>query len=516
MPTQTPLYAHRWKALVVLAMSLLVVTLDNTILNVALPTIREDLEASSSELQWIVDSYLLVFAGLLLTAGSLGDRFGRRRALFLGLGVFGTGSLLAAISGSSDALIASRALMGVGAAAIMPTTLSLITNIFPAHERPRAIAVWAAVAGMGIAIGPITGGYLIEHFDWSMIFLVNVPIVLGALVAGALLIPESRDPAHPRLDLPGAGLSIAGLTALVWGLIEAPERGWTDPTILGSFAIGAGILGLFAAWELRCRQPMLDLSVFRNLRFSGASCSVTFVFFALMGVMYFLTTYLQSVLGYSALEAGERMLPLAAGMIVMSRLSVGLNGLVGTKVMVAGGQATVAASLLVLSTADVDSGYGVVALALTMMGAGIGMAMSPATEAIMGSLPKAKAGIGSAMNDVVREVGGTLGVAVLGSVLSSGFASHMQGATDRLPSEAAHAASDSVGAAHEVAAGMGGDAGAQLAASANDAFVHAMSTTSMVAAAVALVGALIAAAFLPARAGGHSPAPAELAEPALA
>jgi MFS family permease len=196
MPTQTPLYAHRWKALVVLAMSLLVVTLDNTILNVALPTIREDLEASSSELQWIVDSYLLVFAGLLLTAGSLGDRFGRRRALFLGLGVFGTGSLLAAISGSSDALIASRALMGVGAAAIMPTTLSLITNIFPAHERPRAIAVWAAVAGMGIAIGPITGGYLIEHFDWSMIFLVNVPIVLGALVAGALLIPESRDPAR--------------------------------------------------------------------------------------------------------------------------------------------------------------------------------------------------------------------------------------------------------------------------------------------------------------------------------
>ena len=238
MSGQTNVYSRRWQALVVLAMSLLVVSVDNTILNVGLPTIREELDASSSQLQWIVDSYLLVFAGLLLAAGSLGDRFGRRRALFVGLSIFGLGSLLAAISGSSTELIASRALMGVGAAAIMPTTLSILTNIFPKEERPKAIAIWAAVAGLGIAVGPVSGGWLIENFDWSMIFLVNLPVVIGGLIAGAVLIPESRDPESPRLDFPGIGLSISGLTAIVWGLIEAPERGWTSPTILAAFGGG--------------------------------------------------------------------------------------------------------------------------------------------------------------------------------------------------------------------------------------------------------------------------------------
>ena len=515
-PRTTP-YARRWQALIVLAMSLLIVCIDNTILNVALPTIRTELDATSSQLQWIVDGYLLVFAVLLLIAGSLGDRFGRKKALTFGLIVFGIGSLLAAGAPGTTQLIASRALMGVGAAAIMPTTLSILTNIFPDDERPKAIAIWAAVAGMGIAIGPTTGGWLIEHFDWSSIFLVNIPIVIGGLVAGAILIPESRDPQPKALDFPGAGLSILGLTAIVWGLIEASERGWTDSVVLTSFAVGSAIIALFVMWERRSDHPMLDVSVFRNLRFSAASLAVGFVFFALMGVVYFLTTYLQSVMGYTALEAGIRMLPVAIGMVGATRLSVLLAQKAGTKIAVAIGMSTVAGALYVISTCGVDTGYGRVALALGMLGTGMSLAMSPATESIMGSLPKAKAGIGSAMNDVVREVGGTLGVAVLGSVLASGYGGSMDGeAVAGLPAGAAEAASDSVGGAHEVAAQMGGDAAVRLINLADQAFVDAMTTTALLAAGVALVGALIAAAFLPSRARSTEAPVAAVPEPAAA
>jgi EmrB/QacA subfamily drug resistance transporter len=500
MQPAATLYAGRWKALGVLALSLFLVTVGNTILNVGLPTIRDDLGASSSQLQWIVDGYLLVFAGLLLTAGSLGDRFGRRKALVTGLLIFGAGSILAALSDSSNALIASRALMGLGAAGIMPTTLSILTNIFPAEERPKAIAVWAGVSGLGIAVGPITGGWLLEHFSWNSMFLVNLPIVAAALLGAALLVPESRDPEKPKLDPIGAGLSIAGLSAFVWGLIEAPERGWGDPVILGSFALGVTVLAAFVAWERRTAHPMLDVRVFRNLRFSAASISVTFVFFALMGVLFFLTTYMQAVLGYSALETGIRVLPVAFGMVLSSKLSIGLVQRLGTKVVVASGLAVVAAALAMYTGFGVDTAYSELGLALFLMGAGMGLAMSPATEAIMGALPKEKAGIGSAMNDVVREVGGTLGVAVLGSFLSSGFASAMDGSVPDLPAEQAEAAGDSVGAAHAVAAQLGGGAAARLVDASNHAFVDAMATTASIAAAVALAGALIAAAFLPARA----------------
>ena len=511
--TNTP-YARRWQALIVLAMSLLIVSVDNTILNVGLPTIREDLDASSSQLQWIVDSYLLVFAVLLLIAGALGDRFGRKKALTFGLVMFGIGSLFAAAAPGTTQLIASRALMGVGAAAIMPTTLSILTNIFPDDERPKAIAIWAAVSGMGIAIGPISGGFLLEHFDWGSLFLVNIPIVAIGLVAGAILIPESRDPEPKKLDFVGAGLSIAGLTAIVWGLIEASERGWTDSTILGAFAAGSAIMAAFIAWERRSSHPMLDVSVFRNLRFSAASISVAFVFFALMGVVYFLTTYLQSVMGYTALEAGVRMLPVAAGLIAATKVSVEATKRLGTKIVVATGLGTVGSALYLLGTCGVDTGYGRVALALSMMGVGMSLAMSPATESIMGSLPKAKAGIGSAMNDVVREVGGTLGVAVLGSVLASSYGNGMDGAVRGMPHDAAEAASDSVGGAHDVAAQIGGEAAANLTQVANQSFVDAMSTTATLAAGVALAGALIAAAFLPSRA--RAPHATALPEPAAA
>ena len=404
--------------------------------------------------------------------------------------------------------------MGVGAAAIMPTTLSILTNIFPDDERPKAIAIWAAVSGMGIAIGPISGGFLLEHFDWGSLFLVNIPIVAIGLVAGAILIPESRDPEPKKLDFVGAGLSIAGLTAIVWGLIEASERGWTDSTILGAFAAGSAIMAAFIAWERRSSHPMLDVSVFRNLRFSAASISVAFVFFALMGVVYFLTTYLQSVMGYTALEAGIRMLPVAAGLIAATKVSVEATKRLGTKTVVATGLGTVGSSLYLLGTCGVDTGYGRVALALSMMGVGMSLAMSPATESIMGSLPKAKAGIGSAMNDVVREVGGTLGVAVLGSVLASSYGNGMDGAVRGLPTarrrggqrqrrwRARRGRSDRRrGCRH-------------LTQVANQSFVEAMSTTATLAAGVALAGALIAAAFLPSRA--RAPRAAALPEPAAA
>jgi EmrB/QacA subfamily drug resistance transporter len=502
-------YARRWQALIVLAFSLLVISVGNTILNVALPTLQEELDASASELQWIVDSYMLLYAGLLLAAGTLGDRFGRRRALVAGLVTFAIGSVLAALSGSATELIASRALMGVGAAGIMPTTLSILTNIFPSEERPKAISIWAAVAGMGIAVGPITGGWMIEHLDTSGIFLVNIPPVLACLAGAALLVPESRDPESRPLDLVGCALSVAALCALVWGLIEAPDRGWTDTTIVAAFAGGAAVAAAFIAWERHTDHPMLDLGVFRNLRFSAASASITFVYFALMGVMYFQTSYLQSVLGNSALEAGVLMLPTAAGMIVAARSSVALTQGLGAKVVVAAGLATVAGSLVMTSGYQVDTSESYILLTGFIMGAGVGLAMAPATEAIMGSLSPAKAGIGSAMNDVVREVGGTLGVAVLGSVLASAYATGMDGAATGLPAEAAAAATDSVGAAHGVAAQMGGSA--HLVGAANDAFISAMSTTAGIAAAIALVGALIAATFLPARARGGSVSP--LAEP---
>jgi EmrB/QacA subfamily drug resistance transporter len=499
-------YARRWQALGVLALSLLVITMGNTILNVALPTIRAELDAGSSQLQWIVDSYLLVFAGLLLAAGSLGDRFGRRRALIAGMATFALGSVCAALSDGASALIASRALMGLGAAGIMPTTLSILTNIFPAHERPRAIAAWAAVAGLGIAVGPISGGWLIEHFAWNSIFLINLPVVAACVVGAAVLVPESRDPASPPLDLAGTGLSIAGLTAVVWGLIEAPDHGWGAAPILAAFAGGAAILAAFVAWEGRTDHPMLDVQVFRNLRFSAASASIAFVFFALMGVMYFLTTYLQSVLGYSALEAGVRLLPIAGGLILASRLSVALTRRAGTKLVVAAGLGTVAASLAMVAGFGVGTSYLQIAMALGTIGLGIGLAMSPATEAIMGALPPAKAGIGSATNDVVREVGGTLGVAVLGSLLTSSYGSRMDGAVTGLPAGAADAATDSVGAAHDVAGHLGGGVGARLVGVADQAFVDAMATTATLAAAAAVMGALIALAFLPSRA---RPEPAE-------
>lgn len=509
-------YARRWQALGVLAASLLVITLDNTILNVALPSLRADLDVDSSQAQWIVDSYLLVFAGLLLVGGTLGDRFGRRRALILGLVVFGGGSLLAAFAGSANELIAARALMGIGAAGIMPATLSILMNIFPEEERPKAIAAWAGVSGMGVALGPIVGGLLLEEFSWASVFLVNIPIVIGAIFFAKVLVPESSDPETPRLDFVGAMLSILGLTAVIWGLIEAPEQGWTDPTILGAFAVGGSVLAAFLAWERRVRQPMIDVTIFRNLRFSASSLSIMLVFFGLMGTIFMLTTYLQTVLGYTPLEAGLRMIPVAFGLVVGSRAAVTIAERVGTRLAVGGGLLIVATGMEILSRADVDSGYSLVATALVVMGFGMAVGMGPATNAIMSSLPKEKAGAGSAMNDVLRELGGTLGVAVLGSLLASRYGADMEDSVATLPGAVSEAGVDSVDSAHVAATELGGDSATSLISSADQAFVAAMGTTMDVAALVALGGALVAFVFLPKhRRAQQTPVDQDSAEPVL-
>jgi EmrB/QacA subfamily drug resistance transporter len=511
--TQAAPYERRWLALLVLCLSLVVIGMDNTILNVALPTLARDLRATASELQWMVDSYVLVFAGLLLTMGALGDRFGRKLALNVGLLVFVGGSVFSAFAGSAGVLIASRAAMGIGGALIMPSTLSIITNVFPTRERGRAIGIWAGVAGLGIVLGPVIGGWLLEHFWWGSVFLVNVPVVAVAILAGWALVPESKDPHATPLDPVGAGLSIAALVTMVYGIIEAPERGWTDGLILGSFAVAAVLAALFIWWERRVEHPMLRIEFFRNPRFSAASAAITMVFFALFGTVFLLTQHLQFVLGYSPLEAGFRVLPVAT-LIVAAPLSARIVERIGTKVVVAAGLLTVAISLTILSTTDVASGYGLVAAAIATLGFGMGLTMAPATESIMGSLPLAKAGVGSAMNDTTRMVGGALGVAVLGSVLASSYGSAIEPALRGLPPQVAEVAGDSIGAVSTIAPRLG-DAGDVLLAAGRAAFIEGMTDAVLVGAAVAALGVILVLVFLPARAR-YPEAPAPAAEPAAA
>ncbi len=493
--------ARRWWTLGVLCLSLLVIGLDNTVLNVALPTLVRDLHASGSQLQWIVDAYTLVYASILLTTGSLGDRFGRKGALNAGLVMFGLGSIASAFSGSASQLIAARAIAGIGGALIMPATLSILTNVFPAEERGRAIGIWAGVSGLGIAVGPLLGGFLLEHFWWGSVFFVNVPVVIAALVAGRALVPTSKDPSAPRLDPIGTVLGTGGLAGLLYGIIEAPARGWSAPAVMIGFAAGATLLAAFIAWELTTDHPMLDVRFFRNPRFTGASVAVTLVFFAMFGSLYFLTQYLQFVLGYSAMKAGAAFVPVALAMMIAAPSSAGLTARFGTKRVVAGGLAIVATALLLLSRATTHSPYAFLALIVTILGIGMGTAMSPATESIMGSLPQEKAGVGSAVNDTTRQVGGALGVAVLGSLTASAYHARMSASAvlKGLPAPARAAAHDSIGGASQVAKLLGPH-GAALAAQANAAFVHAMSQTVVVGALFALMGSLVALAFLPARA----------------
>ena len=488
---------QRWLALGVLCVSLLAIVIDNTIVNVALPTLASDLQADLAELQWVVDAYTLVFAGLLLLAGALGDRFGRRRTLLAGLAVFGIASGFAAYAGEVNGLIVARAVMGAGAAFIMPATLSLLISVFSdTRERTMAIGIWAATAGLGVALGPVVGGFLLDHFWWGSIFVVNVPLTALALVAGGRLLPESRDPVARRIDWMGAGLSGVGLVAFVWAVIEAPSKGWTSAPVLAAGALAAVTLTAFVVWQRRAEEPLLDVRLFENPRFTAASSTIMVLFFALFGFLFLSTQYLQFVLGYSPSAAGVRILPYAGAMIVCAPLSSWLVRLLGTKRVVTTGMLLFATGLAVAATVTTGTGYMRLGIALLLMGAGMGLAGAPATESIMGSLPPERANIGSAVNDTTRELGGALGVAIVGSITSSLYATQLsERLSDDVPAPVAAAARQSLGAGVHVTGGLGAD----VADAAREAFVHAMSRASIVAALVAALGAFIAWRYLPAR-----------------
>jgi EmrB/QacA subfamily drug resistance transporter len=496
-PSATQVDPRRWWALGVLSLVLIVIGMDNLILNVALPTLVRQLHATPAQLQWIVDGYILAYAGLLLSMGTLGDRFGRKLALNAGLLVFVAGSLASAFANSPGMLIGTRTAMGMGAALIMPATLSIITATFPDAERGRAIGIWAGVAAGGIILGPLVGGWLLDQFWWGSVFLINLPVVAVTLLGTWVLVGDSRNPNATPLDPVGAALSIAGLLALVYAIIEVPDHGWTAGFTLGAFAAAAALLGAFIAWELRSRHPMLDVGVFTNPRFSAASLSVALVFFAMTGVLFVLIQHLQFVLGYTPLQAGYRLLPIGTVMVA-APLSAPLVNRVGTKAAVVSGMLTNALALWILSTVSASSGYAPVAAALAVIGVGQGLAMAPATSSIMGSLPAAKAGVGSAINNTIRQVGSALGVAVLGSVLSARYASSITPVLHGLPAPTAAAARRSVGAATQVAARLGPSGTALLAAS-RSAFVAGMGTALLVGLGFVLAGALVALLFLPSR-----------------
>jgi EmrB/QacA subfamily drug resistance transporter len=498
------MHRRRWATLAIVCLSLMVITIDNTILNVALPTLGRQLNAGTSSLQWIVDIYTLVFAGLLLTAGSLGDRFGRYKALTFGLAVFGLGSLASALSGSTDVLIATRAFMGIGGAFIMPATLSIITNVFTDPvERGKAIGIWAGVAALGIGIGPVSGGFLLSHFFWGSVFFVNLPIVATALIAGYFLVPDSRDPTAPRLDPIGALLSIVGLASLLWAIIEAPIQGWGSTRTLAGAAFGAVVLAGFVKWELHFSSPMLDMRFFKNPRFTAASVAISLTFFSLFGALFVLTQYLQSVHGYSPLRAGALLIPQAAVMMVVAPSSAYVTQRLGNKLVVGFGLVIVAISLAAFVLLGVSSPLWQIIGLTVLMGIGMGNVMAPATDSIMGSLPREKAGVGSAMNDTTRQTGGAVGVAVLGSILASKFRATVVagGSAHHLPAAVTGAIKSDVGTALRVAASpLGRPYAPAISALAKHGFIVSFHVAALVGAAVIALAAIGVFRWLPARA----------------
>jgi len=497
--------------LAVLSLSMMIIGLDNTIVNVALPTLQGEFNASASNLQWIVDSYLLVFAAALLTMGTLGDRYGRKRALQGGLILFGGASAAVVFAGSVNHLIALRILMGLGAALIMPATLSIITNVFPREERGRAIGVWAGTAAIGIGLGPLAGGLLLEAFSWSSVFLINVPVAIVALLLGIKLVPDSRDPAPGRFDLVGAAVSATALLAFVWAVIEAPSRGWTSTAVIAGLVTSAVLTAAFIAWERRVASPMLNLAYFRNPRFSLGSLSISLIFFSLMAAIFGLTQYLQFAHGYSALQAGATMIPLAIGLMFSAVNSSRLVTGFGTKRVVAVGMVLLALVLSATVFWTPAQSVWLIVLWLFVLGLAMGSVMAPATDSVMGSVPPAKAGVASAMNDVTRQVGGALGVAIVGSLINTIYTSRIGDAAAALPAKVQAPVESSIGGANAVAEHLPSPAGAHLVSAAADAFTTALGYGLLAAAAVALLGAGVVAWKLPARHGAaHGSAPETL------
>lgn len=497
------------------------INLDTTIVNVALPTLVRDLHTSNSQLQWVVDAYNLVFAALLLACGSLSDRLGRKGMLLAGLGVFGTASVVGGLTSTAGELIAARCFMGLGAAMVFPATLSLISNVFADRaERARAIGLWGATAGMAVALGPIAGGWLLARFSWSSIFFAMAPVAALAAALVAFSAPRSRDARAPHIDRLGFALSTLAMALLVYTIIEAPVHGWSAPRTLAGFAGAAILLGAFIAWERRARAPMLDVSLFRNPRFTAASGSVTVAFFSLFGFIFLMTQYFQFFKGYSPLSTGLHLLPVAITVAVASVLGTKLAVRVGTKLVVALGLVTVAAFYAWVSTVSVSTAYTTIAVQMVVYGIGMGFTSAPATEAIMGEVPTRKAGVGSAVNDTTRLLGGTLGVAVIGSVYASSYANRLSAAlSSHLPASFIHAAQQSAGAALAGAAKLRSAGDTALAHAvhhaAAGAFIHGLSIGCLVAAGVAVGGAAMAGRLLPAQPALVLAAD-EMAEPAPA
>jgi EmrB/QacA subfamily drug resistance transporter len=448
-------YRQRWTALAFLGLSLLVLSLNNNILNVALPAIASNLHASSSELQWVVDSYILIFAALLLTMGSIGDRYGRKPALLAGLLLFGLGSTLAALSRSTDFLIFMRGFMGIAGAIIMPATLSILSASFQdPKERSQAIALWAATFGLGVGIGPVLGGWLLVHYPWNSIFMVNVPIIALALAGSAIFVGNSRDEKAPPADIPGVVLSIVGLVLLLYGIIDAGVKGWTDPQILGSLGLAACVLAVFGLWESRASNAMLPVYLFRNMSFTGANLALTLDMFALFGCSFFLSQYFQTVLKQTPLQSGLALLPLAAVVVISSALSAKVSEKVGIKVTVSASLIISALGLFFMAAVSgIATTYPVLLVGMIIVGLGMVTATGPATDSVMGAVPVSKAGIGSAMNDTTRELGGALGVAVLGTIMNREFLARIDQLTilKLLPAEAYQTIRSGIEGAHQFA-----------------------------------------------------------------
>jgi EmrB/QacA subfamily drug resistance transporter len=504
---------NRWATLAVVCASALIINIDNTILNVALPTLVRDLNATSSQLQWIVDSYAMVFAGLLFIGGSMADRFGRKRFFLIGLCIFAMGSIGASFSGSVDPLIACRAIMGAGAAFTIPASLSVINDTFrDPSERARAIGTWAGTVGLGIAIGPIAGGLLLSSFWWGSIFLINIPIVVLAFIGALAFVPESKNPNTMKPDPIGAVLSIAGLGMLLWAIVEAPIEGWTSSAVVALGLASFVVLGCFVAWEAHSDHPMLKLAFFRNRRFSIALVAESLGLFGLMGALFIQTQFLQFDLGYSPLDAGLRILPIAAMLLLSAAVSRALARLIGVKLTVAAGLAAIAAGLWQASAISTPTAtYGDVVPGLLLIGLGAGLLLSTATNSVVGSVPQGDSGVGSATNSVALQVGGALGVAVIGSVMLTRYQDDMTAALAgyQVPAAVHQIILGSLGGALTVATIVGGGTGDLLAHAARSAFMSGASVSLAVGAAVAIGGALLVVVALPSRAPSHSAEPEE-------
>ncbi|MDP5314341.1 DHA2 family efflux MFS transporter permease subunit [Streptomyces poriferorum] len=485
---------RRWWALGALVASMLVLGFDMTILNVALPTMAGELGATTGEQQWMADGYVVVFAALMLPAGLLGDRFGRRRMLIAGLGVFLVGSVIGTLADDVPTVIAARCVMGVGGALVMPLALAVLPSLFgEPKDRIKAVGIVSAASALGMPLGPILGGWLLDHFWWGSVFLVNIPMVGIGIAACVFLLPETRDPSAPAVDVVSTALSATGLGALIYGVIEAPGRGWGDPLVLAVLAAGVILIAALVLRERRSARPMLDMALLRQRTFLLSALASTLVMFALAGLMFILPGYLQAVLGHDAFGTGVRMLPMMGGLIVATRAGGPVNARFGARATMSAGLVVLAFAALLGSRTTAGSGYGFTALWLTIAGAGFGFAVVPAMNAALGALPPDRAGSGSGLLMTVRQTGSALGIALLGSLLAGAYSGRLD--TAGLPAAAADTAGDSVVAAHAVAARLGAQ---RLAESADAAYIHGMSLVLLVVGATALVSALLVGAFLPA------------------